>query len=74
MKKIRVGIICGGQSAEHEVSLQSAKNIIEAIDRKKYDVVVIGRRGASMLKEFIYGSVAWKVAHHLHGCVIWIVE
>lgn len=42
MKKIRVGIICGGQSAEHEVSLQSAKNIIEAIDRKKYDVVVIG--------------------------------
>ena len=42
MKKIRVGIICGGQSAEHEVSLQSAKNIIEAIDRKKYEVVVIG--------------------------------
>jgi D-alanine-D-alanine ligase len=42
MKKIRVGIICGGQSAEHEVSLQSAKNIIEAIDREKYDVVVIG--------------------------------
>ena len=42
MKKIRVGIICGGQSAEHEVSLQSAKNIIEAIDREKYDVVIIG--------------------------------
>ena len=42
MKKIRVGIICGGQSAEHEVSLQSAKNIIEAIDRKKYEVAVIG--------------------------------
>jgi D-alanine-D-alanine ligase len=42
MKKIRVGIICGGQSAEHEVSLQSAKNIIEAIDREKYEVAVIG--------------------------------
>lgn len=42
MKKIRVGIICGGQSEEHEVSLQSAKNIIEAIDRKKYEVMVIG--------------------------------
>ena len=42
MKKILVGIICGGQSAEHEVSLQSAKNIIEAIDRNKYDLVVIG--------------------------------
>jgi D-alanine-D-alanine ligase len=40
--KIRVGILFGGRSAEHEVSLQSAKNIIEAIDRKKYDVVLIG--------------------------------
>jgi D-alanine-D-alanine ligase len=40
--KIRVGILFGGQSAEHEISLQSAKNIIDAIDRKKYDVVLIG--------------------------------
>lgn len=41
-KKIRVGIIFGGKSAEHEVALQSAKNIISAIDRKKYDVFLIG--------------------------------
>ena len=41
-KKIKVGIIFGGRSAEHEVSLQSAKNIIEAINRDKYDVVLIG--------------------------------
>ena len=40
--KIRVGILFGGKSAEHEVSLQSAKNIVEAIDRKKYEVVLIG--------------------------------
>jgi len=40
--KIRVGILFGGKSAEHEVSLQSAKNIFEAIDRDKYDVVLIG--------------------------------
>ncbi|MCK4584082.1 D-alanine--D-alanine ligase [candidate division WOR-3 bacterium] len=40
--KIRVGILFGGKSAEHEVSLQSAKNIIEAIDKKKYEVVLIG--------------------------------
>ncbi|MBD3306374.1 D-alanine--D-alanine ligase [candidate division KSB3 bacterium] len=39
---IRVGILFGGQSAEHEVSLQSAKNIIEAIDRHKYEVVLLG--------------------------------
>lgn len=41
-KKIRVGILFGGKSAEHEVSLQSAKNIIEAIDKEKYEVVPIG--------------------------------
>ena len=40
--KIRVGILFGGRSAEHEVSLQSAKNIIDAIDPKKYEVVLIG--------------------------------
>jgi len=42
MNKIRVGILCGGKSAEHEVSLQSAKNIADAMDRDKYDVVLIG--------------------------------
>ena len=41
-RKIRVGILFGGRSAEHEVSLQSAKNIIDAIDSKKYEVVLIG--------------------------------
>lgn len=40
-KKIRVGLLFGGKSAEHEVSLQSAKNIIDAIDQDKYDVVLI---------------------------------
>ncbi len=42
MGKINVAIVFGGKSAEHEVSLQSAKNIIAAIDREKYDVVLIG--------------------------------
>jgi D-alanine-D-alanine ligase len=41
-KKIRVGILFGGQSAEHEVSLQSAKNIMAAIDTNKYEVIPIG--------------------------------
>lgn len=40
--KIRVGVLCGGRSGEHEVSLISAKSIISAIDRDKYDVEVIG--------------------------------
>ncbi|EIT83800.1 D-alanyl-alanine synthetase A [Fictibacillus macauensis ZFHKF-1] len=42
MQKRRVGLIFGGKSAEHEVSLQSAKNVLEAIDHTKYEVVLIG--------------------------------
>ena len=42
MAKTKVGIICGGKSAEHEVSLQSTQNIVEAIDKDKYEVILIG--------------------------------
>jgi len=38
-KKFRVGVIFGGRSGEHEVSIRSANAIIEAIDHKKYEVV-----------------------------------
>jgi D-alanine-D-alanine ligase len=41
-EKLRVGILFGGKSAEHEVSLQSAKNVYDAIDREKYEPVLIG--------------------------------
>lgn len=41
-KKINVGILFGGKSAEHEVSLQSAKNVFEAIDKEKYNPILIG--------------------------------
>ena len=40
-KKLRVGVIFGGRSSEHEVSIRSAASVIEAIDRKKYDVIPI---------------------------------
>ena len=42
MGKTRVGIIFGGRSAEHEVSLQSAKNILDALDKQRFDVSLIG--------------------------------
>ena len=42
MSKIRVGLLFGGKSAEHEVSLQSAKNILAALDKNQYEVVLIG--------------------------------
>ena len=41
-KKLRVGVVFGGRSGEHEVSLLSAASILEAIDRRKFDVVPIG--------------------------------
>ncbi|CDO03996.1 D-alanine--D-alanine ligase A [Oceanobacillus picturae] len=42
MGKKKVGIIFGGKSAEHEVSLQSAKNIVDAINKELFDVVLVG--------------------------------
>ena len=40
MKKL--GVIFGGRSGEHEVSLLSAASVIEAVDRTRYDLVMIG--------------------------------
>jgi len=40
-KKIKVLILMGGCSAEHEVSLSSAKSIIDALDRNKYDIIPV---------------------------------
>jgi D-alanine-D-alanine ligase len=42
MKKLRVGVLFGGRSGEHEVSLLSAASVLNAIDKNKYDVVSIG--------------------------------
>jgi D-alanine-D-alanine ligase len=39
--KIRVGVIFGGRSGEHEVSVRSARSVIEALDRNRYEVVPI---------------------------------
>ncbi len=40
-KKIRIGVIFGGRSGEHEVSIRSARSVIEAIDKSKYEVIPI---------------------------------
>jgi D-alanine-D-alanine ligase len=54
-KKVRVGVLFGGKSAEHEVSLLSARNVIDAIPRDKYEVVPIG----------IDKQGRWHLAHDL---------
>src|SRR6202046_3967520 len=61
MAKIRVGILFGGRSGEHEVSLLSAASVVKAIDTTKYEVVPIG----------ITKDGRWLTAEHaerlLHG-------
>jgi D-alanine-D-alanine ligase len=42
MKKLRVGILFGGRSGEHEISLLSAASVLQALDTDKYEVVPIG--------------------------------
>ncbi|HVP44886.1 MAG TPA: hypothetical protein VMS96_15785, partial [Terriglobales bacterium] len=54
MKKLRVGILFGGRSGEHEVSLLSAASVVNAIDKSKYEVVPIG----------ITKEGRWLTAHH----------
>ncbi len=53
MTKLRVAILYGGRSAEHEVSVVSARSVMAAIDRSKYDVVPIAitKAGRWMLPE-----------------------
>ena len=40
-QKINVGLICGGKSTEHEVSIKSAHNVYQALDKEKYNVTSI---------------------------------
>jgi D-alanine-D-alanine ligase len=39
--KIRIGVIYGGRSGEHEVSVRSARSVIEAVDTEKYEIVPV---------------------------------
>ncbi|MEK7520183.1 MAG: D-alanine--D-alanine ligase [Patescibacteria group bacterium] len=57
-KKIKVGVLFGGKSAEHEVSLLSARNVIGALDRKKYEVVPIG---ISKAGKWVLGETSHRV-------------
>ncbi len=51
MSKLRVAVLFGGQSSEHEVSVMSARNVVKAIDGGRYEIVpiVIDRAGHRLL-------------------------
>ena len=54
--KIRVAVLYGGRSAEHEVSLQSAANVIQYLDKSRFDIVPIGidKKGNWFLGEEVF--------------------
>lgn len=60
MKKLRVAVIFGGRSAEHEISLLSARNVVTSLNREKYEPVLIGidRRGRWFMSDATIGERA----------------
>jgi len=58
--KIKLGVIYGGRSGEHEVSLMSARSVLSVIDREKFDLIEIGitRQGL-----WLVGEDLWKKFH-----------
>ncbi|MDI1428096.1 D-alanine--D-alanine ligase family protein [Polyangium sorediatum] len=52
-RKLRVAVLFGGRSAEHEISLLSARNVVEALDRDRFEPVLIGidKTGRWLLQE-----------------------
>jgi D-alanine-D-alanine ligase len=55
--KLKLGILYGGRSGEHEVSLMSARSVLSVIDRSKYDVIEIG---ISRQGQWYVGENLWK--------------
>jgi D-alanine-D-alanine ligase len=55
-KKLKLGVIYGGRSGEHEVSLMSARSVLSVIDREKFDVIEIGitRQGQWLVGEDLW--------------------
>lgn len=51
-----------------------ARDIILESQEGKYDTIVVGRRGVSGIKEFLFGSISNKVIHFARNCTIWVVD
>jgi len=68
-KKIKVAVLFGGKSAEHEVSLQSAANVIKALDKSKYEItpIKINKDGKFKLNIVENFDVVFPVMHGPFG-------
>ena len=65
-RKLKVGVIFGGRSGEHEVSLNSAQSVMAALDRTKYDIVPIGisKNGRWLTGDVVAALTEGKTASH----------
>jgi D-alanine-D-alanine ligase len=68
-KKLKIGVLFGGKSAEHEVSIVSARNIIKALDKNKYQIssIKISRNGVFDLNALKKMDVIFPVLHGPYG-------
>lgn len=68
-KKLKIGVLFGGKSAEHDVSLVSAKNIINALDKKKYKItpIKIDKKGKFKLDSLKKVDLIFPVLHGPYG-------
>lgn len=68
-RKLRVGVVFGGRNSEHEVSLKSARAVMGALDRKRYEIVPIGidKQGRWVLGEDPLLLLERASEHHLLG-------
>jgi D-alanine-D-alanine ligase len=68
-KKLKLGILYGGKSAEHDVSLVSANNVLKVLDKNKYQIfpIKIGRDGKFNLNSVQKMDVVFPVLHGPYG-------
>ena len=71
-KKLKIAVLYGGKSAEHDVSIESAKNVMAAMDKKKYVILPIGidrqgKRHAMLAGEMKNADVIFPVLHGSYG-------
>ncbi len=68
-KKLKIGVCFGGKSAEHDISVISANNIIKALNKKKYQVtsIKISRDGKFKIEEIKKFDVIFPVLHGPYG-------
>ena len=67
--KLRIGVLFGGKSAEHEVSIRSAENVIKALDKNKYEIIPIKieKDGNFDFKEIKKVDVVFPILHGPYG-------